>query len=257
MKCATSSGMSSRALAQRRHHAGDHVQAVEEVLAEAARRDLRLQVAVGGGDDPHVDLDGLLAADALELLLLQHAQQLELQAGRHVADLVEEQGAAVGQLEPAELALDGAGEGALLVAEQLGLEQRLGQRAAVDLDERPCPRASSGRGWRAPPAPCRCRTRRGCSTGMSGGATFSMVWNSGAHRAGVPDDLAEAGRRRRRRRAAPPPRPRPAPGPLLPAQLQRALDLEPHHLGRERLLQEVEGAAAASPRPRSRRCRRR
>ena len=48
---------------------------------------------------------------------------------RQVADLVEEQRAAVGQLEaPAALAV-GAGEGAALVAEQLRLEQRLGQRA--------------------------------------------------------------------------------------------------------------------------------
>ena len=29
------------------------------------------------------------------------------------------------------------------------------------------------------------------STGMSGGATFSMVWNSARIGAGVPDDLAE------------------------------------------------------------------
>ncbi len=85
---------------------------------------------------PHVDLDRLLAADALELLLLQRAQQLHLHRRRHVADLVEEQRPAVGELEPPELLLDRTGERALLVAEQLALEQRLGQRGAVDLDER-------------------------------------------------------------------------------------------------------------------------
>jgi hypothetical protein len=56
----------------------------------------------------HVDLDGLLAADALELALLQHAQQLQLQGRRHVADLVEEQRPLVGELEAPELALDRA-----------------------------------------------------------------------------------------------------------------------------------------------------
>jgi hypothetical protein len=48
----------------------------------------------------------------LDLLLLQDAQELGLQGWRHVADLVEEEGAAVGQLELAAAALAvGAGVG--------------------------------------------------------------------------------------------------------------------------------------------------
>ena len=54
-------------------------------------------------------------------------------AGRQLADLVEEQRAAVGQLELALLGGLGVGEGARLVAEQLRLDQLLGQRAAVHL----------------------------------------------------------------------------------------------------------------------------
>jgi hypothetical protein len=73
-------------------------------------------------------LIGSRAADALELALLQHAQQLGLQVERHLADLVEEQRAAVGELERAGARGDGAGERALLVAEQLALEQVLGAR---------------------------------------------------------------------------------------------------------------------------------
>ena len=46
---------------------------------------------------------------------------------RQLADLVEEHRAAVGRLEQARLGLHGAGEGALLVPEQLALEQRLGE----------------------------------------------------------------------------------------------------------------------------------
>ena len=57
-------------------------------------------------------------------------------AERQLADLVEEQRAAVGQLEAALALRDGAGERALLVTEQLALEQRLGQRRAVDRHER-------------------------------------------------------------------------------------------------------------------------
>ena len=69
-----------------------------------------LEVAVGRRDDADVDLDRLAAADALELALLQHAQQLDLHLQRQVADLVEEQRAAVGQLEAPEPARHRAGE---------------------------------------------------------------------------------------------------------------------------------------------------
>ena len=50
--------------------------------------------------EPHVDLPGALLADALQLPLLEHPEQLRLQLERDLAHLVEEQGAAVGQLEP-------------------------------------------------------------------------------------------------------------------------------------------------------------
>ena len=77
------------------------------------------------------------AAEAHELALLEHAQQLGLDRRRHLADLVEEQHAAVGLLDASRLGGDRAGERAALVAEQLRLEQLVGQRRAVDRDERP------------------------------------------------------------------------------------------------------------------------
>jgi hypothetical protein len=52
-----------------------------------------------------------------------------------LADLVEEEGAAVGELEAAGAARDGAGEGAALVAEELAFDQAGRDRGAVDLDE--------------------------------------------------------------------------------------------------------------------------
>ena len=69
-------------------------------------------------------------------VLLERAQNLRLQRQRQVADLVEKQRAAVRQLELAGLARHRAGEGALLVAEELGLEQVVGNRRAVDRHER-------------------------------------------------------------------------------------------------------------------------
>ena len=75
-------------------------------------------------------------ADPLELAFLQHAQELDLDVRRQVADLVEEDRAAVGQLEAPGPHRDGAGERALFVSEQLALDQRRRQRRAVDAHER-------------------------------------------------------------------------------------------------------------------------
>src|SRR5205814_9831278 len=101
---------------------------------EPARLDLLEQVAVGRGDDSGVDLLGVVVADPLELALLQDAEQLDLKLGRGAVDLVEEDAAGVGRLEPAGPVVDGAGERALDVAEQLALEETLGQGTAVDPD---------------------------------------------------------------------------------------------------------------------------
>jgi hypothetical protein len=65
-------------LPQRRQHDGEHVQAVVQVGAKGAVGDHPGQVAVGGRHQPHVHLDRLGAAQPLELLLLQDAQQLGL-----------------------------------------------------------------------------------------------------------------------------------------------------------------------------------
>src|SRR6185436_3710055 len=86
-------------------------------------------------DDPRVDGDRAAAADPLDHPLLEEAEQLDLQGERDVADLVEKQGAAMGELDLAFGGADRAGEGALLVAEQFGLEQILGDRRAIDRDE--------------------------------------------------------------------------------------------------------------------------
>src|SRR5262249_21381686 len=123
-------------IAQRWNVDGDDVQAVVEIFTEATGRQLALQVAVRRGHQPYIDFYGLDAADPLELRLLQHAQKLDLHLNRNFADLVEKQRALIGQLETPWFRTDRARERALFVAEQLGLHQGLGNRSAIDLDER-------------------------------------------------------------------------------------------------------------------------
>src|SRR5690606_32465783 len=60
---------------------------------------------------------------------------LGLKADVDLADFVEQNGAAIGQLEAADLTLVRTGEGAALVAEQLALKQTGREGGAVNLDE--------------------------------------------------------------------------------------------------------------------------
>ena len=111
-------------------------------------------------DHAHVDRDRLRRADGPHFAFLQHAQQLDLQGERHVADLVEEDRPAVGRLEQPLVRLDRAGERAARVPEQLGLEQRLRESRRSSPRRTACRAAGSPGGSRGRPAPCRCRSRR-------------------------------------------------------------------------------------------------
>ena len=116
------------ALAQRRHADRNDVDAVVQVLAEAAVLDRLLEIDVGRRHQAEIGLDRLAAADALDLALLNRAQQLGLQVEAQVTNLVEEQGAAGGELELAELLFVRARERAALVAEQRALDQLVRDR---------------------------------------------------------------------------------------------------------------------------------
>src|SRR5205807_2326726 len=124
------------ALAQRRHVQLDHVETVEQVLPEAPCGHQRGEILVGGADHAHVDRVFLRRADLAHALFLDRPQQLHLHRERQLGDLVEEQRAAVRRLEKAFAVLGGAGERALLVAEELALHQGIGDSAAIDRHER-------------------------------------------------------------------------------------------------------------------------
>src|SRR5690606_24596852 len=84
------------------------------------------------------------AAHAAERLLLQHAQELGLELDVHLADLVEEERAALCDLEEAALETGRAGEGALLVAEELRVQELLGEVGAVHRHPRALGPAGAG-----------------------------------------------------------------------------------------------------------------
>ena len=114
----------------------DDPQAKVKVFPEAPFLHGLFEIAVCGRNDAGIHLDLLPAADPFDHPLLQEAKQLHLEGQRQLADLVQKEGAPIGHFE-APLALDvRPGEGALLMAEKLALQEVFGNGAAVDHDER-------------------------------------------------------------------------------------------------------------------------
>src|SRR6187455_3760643 len=104
--------------AQRRHQNGYDVETIIQIIAKLSRSHQRLEVAMGRGENPDIDLDRLAGADPFELAFLEDAKEFRLKVERQVADLIEKQSACVGQLKSSFASRDGTGEGTLLVAEQ-------------------------------------------------------------------------------------------------------------------------------------------
>ena len=106
---------------QRDHH---HVEAVIQILPERFVADGGFQIVMRGGQHAHIHGNGFAAAEPLQAIFLQHAEQLHLRARRHVADFIQKNGAVIGLLKPADALAGGAGEGAALMAEQFAFQQR-------------------------------------------------------------------------------------------------------------------------------------
>mgnify|MGYP000518878715 CR=1 FL=1 len=117
----------------------DYIEAVEQILTEVPILDQPLQILVSGCNNANIHMDRSGTTNAIKLALLQYPQQASLRFQRHVTDFIEEQGATVCQFEASCPGGDRAGERARFVTEKLALQQGLGKRGAVHLDERAVP----------------------------------------------------------------------------------------------------------------------
>src|SRR2546422_8406217 len=126
-----------RTVPQGRHDNRKHVEAVIEIAAKLFVGDQLGEIPVCGGHQANIHADGPRAPQPLEFLLLQNTNELGLQLKRDITDLVKEQRALVGQLQPADHLGDSAGERASVMAEQLAFEQPCRDRRTVNLDEGP------------------------------------------------------------------------------------------------------------------------
>lgn len=123
------------ALAQGRRLDREHIDAIVEVAPEGPRFDIARKIDVRGCDQPEIGLDAVTRSDLGGDAVVKHAQELGLHRDRRVADLVEEQDAAVSRNERAFALDDSAGEGALGVAEEFSARQRFGDGARIERDE--------------------------------------------------------------------------------------------------------------------------
>src|SRR6202040_1542592 len=112
-----------------------HIQTVVEVVPKFVPLHHVLQVSVGRSHEPNVDLVSPCAAQALELLFLQHTQQFGLQCRWNISDLIQEEGPFVGQFEATDLCRDGTCERALLMAKKLAFQQIERNGSAIQLYE--------------------------------------------------------------------------------------------------------------------------
>ena len=89
------------ALAQRRQAEHDRADAEVEILAEASGCARGVHVVMRGRDEAHVGEAVFDVAQAAEAFVLEHLEQLRLHLQVDVADLVEKQRPAVGEVEAA------------------------------------------------------------------------------------------------------------------------------------------------------------
>src|SRR5882724_8290975 len=92
------------ALLERRHRQRHDFQPVVQIATESTGGDRLFEVAIGRGDQPD-------AADAFELMIVEHAQQLGLQFERELADFLEKDGSTLCGFELSSLLGDSAGKG--------------------------------------------------------------------------------------------------------------------------------------------------
>src|ERR1051325_8308140 len=95
----------------------EDAEAVVKIFAEPAFFHGGFERRVSGRDDADVQLDLAFASQPAHASIFEYAKQLGLGGQRHVADLIQQYGAVLGQFETSRTAFDGSREGAFFVTE--------------------------------------------------------------------------------------------------------------------------------------------
>src|SRR2546427_1935075 len=118
----------------------EHREPVIQVRAERPGLDQVLEITVRGCDQPDIGPQRRRAADPFVLPFLQHAEQLCLDRRGEIADLIEEERAAGGDLEATALETIGTGERSSLMSEELDSASVSGSAAQLTATNGPSER---------------------------------------------------------------------------------------------------------------------
>src|SRR5208283_4306836 len=118
-------------LTKRRDFNGEDIKSIKKILAELLLSNHGPKIAMGRGDDSHIDMDRFGTPQTFELLLLNGTQQLWLQFQADVADFIEKKRTMIGELESAFLLHQGSSESPFLVSKQFTFQQSRGNRSTV------------------------------------------------------------------------------------------------------------------------------
>src|SRR3546814_14207223 len=122
------------------------------------RLDQLVERAGARRDDADVDALADRTADHLHFARVQEFDELRLRFQWNALDMVDDDAAAVGLNQPADLAVEGARKGAAFVAEQPRADQSRGDRRAIDHDElAACARSEERRVGKECVSTCRSR----------------------------------------------------------------------------------------------------
>src|SRR5262245_28263554 len=113
------------AFTKRRQMDGVDIEPIVEVAAKFAIADHLFEITIRSGDHARVCANSFIAANAFELLILQHAENLGLHQRCHVADFVEKKRSIIAELKLSDALTVGAREGALFMSEELAFEKLL------------------------------------------------------------------------------------------------------------------------------------
>src|SRR5512132_1793007 len=123
------------ALSQRRNREGNNLQSEVQIFAECTCPHRALEIVIGRRNDAHVGANHLVAAEPLDLLRLDGAQQLGLGVRTEISNFIEKESSAMRQLESSDAQLRRPREGSPFVAEHLALHQITRNRRAIHAHE--------------------------------------------------------------------------------------------------------------------------
>ncbi len=123
------------ALTKRRGAHWQDIESVIQVFPETPFIDFLFQVSVGGRNHPHINGNLAGRTNRIDGSFLQDTQQLHLHVHGHVANFIEKEGAAMGQLKATQAVRHGARERAFSVTKEFALQEFFRDGAAIDRHE--------------------------------------------------------------------------------------------------------------------------